>query len=247
MAPRAGVRPWIRNTHGSRSSFNRTKGQGMKRNSVLGLVIGTIVASGVTVAAGVHAYGYCTPNGCYVWENLPSPGGGSGGGWGGGMGHSDTSPDNDYRIICTDLQANPPPGVCDASNPPPLIQNGCGSSSFDVPDFLVSTSHPIEAAGYGGIFTAACNKHDVCYGTAWESKEGCDTRLKDDMIAGAKALIPPDRWPVFQAEVEGQAAAYSSGLQWGPVGAFISGPVFDAAKTEATCRSWAQGIQQNCL
>lgn len=219
----------------------------MKRNTVLGLVIGTIVASGITVTAGVHAYGYCTPNGCYVWDNLPSPGGGTGGGLGGGSDHTDTNSDNDYRNICADLESNPPPGVCDANNPPPLIQNGCGSASFDVPDFLVSTSHPIEAAGYGGVFTDACNKHDVCYGTVWTTKEGCDTRLREDMVASAKALIPPDRWPIFQAEVEGQAAAYSSGLQWGPVQAFISGPVFDQAKTEATCRSWAQGIHRNCL
>lgn len=81
----------------------------MKRNTVLGLVIGTIVASGITVTAGVQAYGYCTPNGCYVWDNIPSPGGGTGGGLGGGSDHTDTNSDNDYRNICADLESNPPP------------------------------------------------------------------------------------------------------------------------------------------
>lgn len=217
----------------------------MKRNTVLGLVIGSIVASGAAATA-VHAYGYCTPNYCYVWENIPSPGGGSGGG-GGGTDNTDTDPNDDWRIVCDDLEANPPAGVCDANNPPPLIQNGCGSASFDVPDFLVSFNHPIEAAGFGGIFTAACNKHDVCYGTAWETKQGCDTRLKQDMIATAKQIIPADRWSTFQGEVEGQATAYSSGLQWGPIDAFISGPVWEDANKEAVCRSWAYGLKSyNC-
>lgn len=112
----------------------------MKRGNVLGLVIGTILVTGTTAATLAYAGGWCTPTNCYVWESVP-PGWGSGGSGSGSYDNTQTYGQPDPQAVCEDLTANPEPN-CNVNNPPPLIQNGCGSASVDVPDFLVSFTIP---------------------------------------------------------------------------------------------------------
>jgi len=214
----------------------------MKKNNVLGLVMGTILVSGGVTVTTAYAGGYCTSSGCYVWETAPRWG--SDGGGSGSYDNTTTYGPEDPQMICADLKENPAPN-CNADNPPQLVVNGCGSATVDVPDFLVSFFKPLPAASYGGIFTEACNKHDVCYGSWGQPKSSCDADLKNDMIQAAKTVLGIG-YPAFQVEVEGQAWAYSTGLAWGPIQAFISQPAFDSAQAEGQCRSYAGSVQYFC-
>lgn len=215
----------------------------MDRGNILGLVLSTILVSGTVATPTAYAGSYCTLSGCQVWETV-TPGWGGAGGGGGSFDNTTTYGPQDPQLICAGLMENPAPN-CNANNPPPLIQNGCGSASVDVPDFLVSFTNPAAAATYGGIFTEACNKHDACYGSAGLLKNFCDTDLRNNMIATAKAILGAN-YPLFQSDVEGQANAYAAGLQWGPIATFISGPAYDAAQAEGNCRSWSGAVRFSC-
>ena len=62
--------------------------------------------------------------------------------------------------------ANPDPSTWNVT-PPPLAPNGCGPSAGDaVPE----------------SFPGACAAHDICYGTAGNSKARCDTNFKNYML-----------------------------------------------------------------
>ncbi|GEM_PF-1680852 len=226
-------------------SFNRTEELcDMKRGNALRLVIATVLVSGGAAATVAYAGGYCTLSACYVWGTAP-PGWGSGGGGSGSFDNTQTYGQPDAQAVCEDLSGHPEPN-CNINNPPPLVQNGCGSASIDVPDFLVSFTNAAAAASYGGIFRAACNKHDVCYGTSWQTKAWCDADLKNDMIRSAKDRLPNDVYLFFKADVERQASTYSSGLQWGPIEAFVSGPAWSRAQIDARCRTWSDAMKYYC-
>lgn len=66
------------------------------------------------------------------------------------------------------------------------------------------------------------------------------------MIAGAKAAIPASVYPIFQADVEGQANAYSAGLQWGAIETFVAIPVWMDAQVDARCRTWSYAMKYYC-
>ncbi|WP_199912400.1 hypothetical protein [Stenotrophomonas sp.] len=136
---------------------------------------------------------------------------------------------------------------CNVYNPPVLLVNGCGAvGGMPVPDFLVSPVSAGVAAGYGGIFTDACNAHDVCYGTVGKDKAACDAQLNEDMVAVGLANIPEPNKGFFMPYVQGQAWAYSKFLQWEYIQPWTSGPAFNAAQDEAWCRKWSAEYQEIC-
>lgn len=71
------------------------------------------------------------------------------------------------------------PANCDLNNPAPMVPpDGCSSPA---PDGL----GPVFSAGYQTIFKAACDAHDICYGTLGSSKYSCDAALEINMITDA--------------------------------------------------------------
>ncbi len=199
---------------------------------------------------------YCIPGGgCHVTA-YPFPGFG-GGGWGGGngWGGGDASTSNDAqssdpRVWCAEFPGvawEQSQGQCDVYSPPQLEVNGCGTTGgVPVPDHLVSGVSPALAAYFGPMFTAACDLHDLCYGTAGSNKQQCDEGLYDDMIAAALQQIPTYLHAVFIPAAIGQAWAYSRFLQWEWVEPWTSQPAFDSAQAEARCRGDAAAYDNVC-
>jgi hypothetical protein len=208
----------------------------MGKSQALRLLIGTIIATGSVTAFKASA-DYCTSTSCFVTHAwfVPLLYGGGGGGAGGTDNTDQTDPLTTRDGACNEMWATMPEG-CNYISPPPLVQNGCGASGgAPIPDFLVSPVAPAAAASFGDIFTAACNKHDVCYGTSKYAKAHCDAQLQVDMIAAGQTL-PGDFPAVFASDIANQAYAYSHGLQFFLVEGFASGPAYESAQSEAACR-----------
>ncbi|GAB1406185.1 hypothetical protein MASR1M8_01040 [Thermomonas brevis] len=206
-----------------------------------GLLASTVVlADNIRTIPGVTVYG-------------SSGGGYYGGGWGGGWGGGDCTEycgdvSQPGEWICYTYDRTGfivPMGIapytiqCDLKNPPTLVQNGCGSSGISgaVPDYLAA------APQLGNMFTAACNLHDVCYGTYNTNKNTCDAQLATDMYNDAKREIPSSQWPRLEPYVRSQANAYAYGLADPLIEFFFSNDAFNKAKTDAYCRQSSINLQ----
>lgn len=223
----------------------------MTGSRALRSVIATLLAAGaLTVAGEVAAGSFCSLNGCQVRPPVSVPGFGGIGGGGGGWGNDGNSgdPEREYRAHwCSDFPSEVWKHGCDVYSPPQLAVNGCGTAGgAPVPDFLVSPVMPGVAAGLGGVFTIACNRHDTCYGTAGSSKATCDDALYQDMVMFAEQKIPSHLLPMLSPAVRGQAWAYSRYLRWDTISPWNSGGYFDMAQDQAYCRRWASEHQQIC-
>jgi len=221
----------------------------MEKTSILGVVIGVLIG-GAAASPDVQAQSYCNASGCQVFASRP---GGGFFGSGGGYGSYDQSvPREDYRDpaenLCQQIFSSVPPG-CDLRNPPDFKANGCGADGgIAIPNSLISLKDPIDGHIFGEIFKAACDQHDACYAVIGVSKSHCDNRLREDMVASAKQIIPVAEYARFSGAVEAQAIAYSIGLQWGAVAAFASGPAFNAAQDSSYCRnSAAAAMESGCI
>lgn len=150
----------------------------------------------------------------------------------------------------------------------PRSVNGCGSGGADVPDYSVS------APTAGNIFTAACNAHDLCYGSFGSVKEDCDLKLGNAMRAVCAAYFDPNNpgWAeavslARRAQILSgcnlQSQAYETGLMsstfqqwlaanlpsgWGwAAGQLPSAQdAFDAAQKEDACRDARAKKAQYC-
>lgn len=94
----------------------------------------------------------------------------------------------------------------------------------------------VPAVWLGAIFTRACNKHDVCYGSFLAPKSACDANLGEDMVNLARDRIDPAQWPYYENYVRSQAAAYAGFLSTD----FISMGKYEAAQVEGSCRTHAE-------
>jgi RHS repeat-associated protein len=105
---------------------------------------------------------------------------------------------------------NPPP-----SNPPqgtklcqivPPNQNGCGAKGgFQFPQEFVFWT-----------FEAACNAHDLCWGTCGADKDDCDRQFRDDLYSMCEpynSWIPP--FPKLYSDCRNLAYAYYLGVSLG--------------------------------
>lgn len=229
----------------------------MENSKVLRGIIGCILASAIySHTPNAAAWGYCSDSGCKVFPDVPisGGGGGSGGGWHGSGSDWTSGEDADQyqATACVGWRQDIEAENCSVLYPPPLIVNGCGSANFDVPDFLISPVSPAAALAFGAIFTSACNRHDICYGTVpknanqYARKEDCDNALYNDMVAAASATIPATLKPIFMPAVYAQANAYSKGLQYEGIAPFTSIPVFEQAQQEGWCRNVAASWNEHC-
>jgi len=61
------------------------------------------------------------------------------------------------------------------------IPNGCGSDASLLGPNVVPQQ-------IGGVdFSKACDRHDICYGTAWNSKSACDNTFRADMLRSCQS------------------------------------------------------------
>lgn len=165
----------------------------------------------------------------------PYPDDGDTGGDGGGG--SEPIPE-EPNPACPILEQAARDAGCDLRNPPRLEVNGCGTTDFDAPDYLLARPW------LGEIFTGACDSHDTCYGTFGTNKESCDLRLGNQMrqaCSSSAFTLGMTDFP-FHACDE-QANIYSGVLQSSLVTFFISGPAFDRAQHEGQCRMLAEEAQ----
>jgi len=222
----------------------------MAGSKVLRCLIGSVIlAAGAVATDAALGGGFCTISGCTVTGPL-MPGIGGGGG-GGGWGNDGNSGDPDRQTIpmwCADFPHHMWNDYsCDVYSPPPLAVNGCGTAGgVPVPDFLVSPQSAAVGASYGAIFTAACNAHDVCYGSSGANKDVCDARLNEDMVAIGSRNIPEATRGFFMPFVQGQAWAYAKFLQWEWIAPWTSVPAFIHAQDEATCRTLSAEFREIC-
>lgn len=159
-----------------------------------------------------------------------APGGGGGGWFGGGGGHggwggvSTVAPDNpDVPDECANIHGAALSIHCDLKNPPRLVVNGCGSRG--------STWVPDGVPGYPGLFSAACNEHDVCYGSMGVTKESCDARLGARMARECQSIDSSD--VIARGLCTLAASAYPAALRGLPQ----AETAFATAQQEALCRS----------
>jgi len=225
----------------------------MSKGDVLRLVMSVIVATGGASALQAKAQGSCNGMRCDVFATRPLPPlmAGGGGGWGGGTDNTDQSnnPHHDPQHDRCMMVINSTPPGCDLRNPPQLVVNGCGSvGSEAIPDYIVSPVLATEAVSLGGIFKPACDAHDMCYATLGMSKDACDENLRVGMIAEAQRRMSPLQYAALGPYVHAQAWAYAKGLQWSWVQARYSGPAFEQAQRDASCRVTSGSAAANgCL
>lgn len=221
----------------------------MSESHVLRNVMATLLAVGALAAGEAAAGSFCNLSGCQVRPPTIIPGffgGGGGGGWGNDGNSGD--PEREHRATwCMDFPHEVGQYGCNVYSPPELAVNGCGTAGgFPVPDFLVSPVMTVVAAGIGGIFSAACNAHDRCYGAAGNPKSTCDEALYRDMVLEAETRIPAALLPALRPYIHGQSWAYSRLLQWETVVPWTSGPAFNAAQDQGYCRKWAKELREIC-
>lgn len=135
---------------------------------------------------------------------------------------------------CDATVANAPEG-CDVRHPPELVRNGCGTGATAniVPDSLIVNGTIVSR--FGNLFTSACNRHDVCYGTAGTNKDACDVALGADMYRKAQDVIPSSQWAYYESHVIVQAGFYSAFLR-SRFGKVFSNQAFQAAQVDGYCR-----------
>lgn len=146
--------------------------------------IATIIGVGALFNANVgHASAIstievrCTAPECYevVIPNPPDepPSPGDGGGENGGGGGDGEAPPEVPQQQCDDLNAAARHLGCPI--PTRIVQtvNGCGAAGgLNVPD---------GPPGASGLWTGACNAHDLCYTDLSRQKAQCDAYLGDEM------------------------------------------------------------------
>lgn len=137
-------------------------------------------------------------------------------------------------LECETIVANAPEG-CDVRHPPELVRNGCGTGATAtiVPDSLIVNGITVDR--FGNLFTSACNRHDVCYGTAGTNKDACDFALGTDMYNKARDVIPSNQWAYYESHVIVQAGFYSAFLR-SRFGKVFSDKAFQAAQVDGFCR-----------
>lgn len=163
---------------------------------------------------------------------------------------SDTGVVIDHGEFCRQLKDKRPSG-CDLSSPPstpdtdPNWQpNGCGNNwrvqaamqlgiMAIVPnDFADNYNAPY----YGVSFLAACNRHDQCYGLAFD-KAFCDDRFGAEMRAACGVVASSAGYSVC----DGLAGIYK-----GAVASTTFGDAAHAASVkEHTCAVWAKDMNAN--
>ena len=161
-----------------------------------------------------------------------------------GSGDDDSDESHD-DAVCAAIKAAIPDG-CNLKSPPPLVPNGCGAgvTAGIVPDFLIANGVPVER--FGNLFTSACNRHDVCYGTLGKDKDQCDIALGIDMLNKAKDVITGRQWVFYESHVIVQASAYSAFLR-SSFGSIFSNSAFGSAQVAAVCRSLqSAAVEANC-
>lgn len=87
----------------------------------------------------------------------------------GATGNCNIPPDSNCKIILSNTNGCPAGRIVQGNIP--LTYNGCGSTSFEVPD------GPLGLAN----FNPACNNHDCCYSECHKAKSACDQTFQDDM------------------------------------------------------------------
>lgn len=149
---------------------------------------------------------------------------------------SDNSDEGNYEedAECDAMVSNAPEG-CDVRHPPELIRNGCGTGATAsiVPDSLIVNGATV--IRFGNLFTSACNRHDVCYGTAGTNKDACDIALGADMYNKAQDVIPSSQWAYYESHVIVQAGFYSAFLR-SRFGKVFSNQAFQAGQVDGYCR-----------
>ncbi len=130
---------------------------------------------------------------------------------------------------CAAVIANAP-SDCDLTHVSLLSVNGCSAP-------IIGSDLVILGDNYPGIFSAACDDHDRCYGALFSVKEDCDIQLGADMYEDAREVIGETDWPAYSPIVLNQAIAYAALLVANV--ATIPGRFFDAAQKEAKCRYFA--------
>jgi len=192
------------------------------RNPLLASVIAGFLALAFQPAASAQN----TLPTVYVY----APGGGGGGWFGSGGGHggwggvSTVAPENPgVPDECPNIHDAALSIACDLKNPPRLVVNGCGSrGSAWVPDGV---------PGYPGLFSAACNEHDVCYGSMGVTKESCDANLGARMARECQSISSAD--VLARGLCVLAASAYPAALRGLPQ----AETAFAKAQQEAECRN----------
>ncbi len=163
---------------------------------------------------------------------------------------ADTDVVIDHGEFCRQLKDKKPPG-CDLSSPPSTPDtdanwqpNGCGNN-WRVQAAMqlgIMAIVPDEFAGnfnapYSGVsFLGACNRHDQCYGLAFD-KAFCDSRFGDEMTAACGVVASSAGHNVC----DGLAGIYK-----GAVAATTFGNDAYASSVKAhTCAVWVKDMNVN--
>ena len=155
--------------------------------------------------------------------------------------------------FCAALNAAQPAN-CNYSAPPstPVYDsnwqpNGCGTSPL-VNWFL--TSALSVAGGQSGVFSGnldepyqgvsflqACNRHDDCWGRAFD-RGWCDSDFRDDMISACDTLSNSSQWNTCNAF----ASAYHAAV--GPTNS-LSNSTYNSQSEKLRCAAWAHDKRAN--
>lgn len=154
----------------------------------------------------------------------------------------------DRQKFCKSLKSQQPSN-CNASSPPstpdtdPNWQpNGCGDNWFTqkVIQLGLMTIVPDDFAGdynapYAGVsFLAACNRHDRCYGVAFD-KAGCDQRFGDEMRTACSTVSNSAGYN----QCTGLADIYRGAV------ATFGATAYETSSRDHTCAVWAKDMSQN--
>lgn len=152
----------------------------------------------------------------------------------------------DKEKFCKNLAGNQPPG-CSASSPPSVpgfdpswVGNGCGDGSFAIiladavvghaiPGYSGDLDHPLP----GISFYAACQRHDMCYGSMGSSKTTCDNDFKSALS-----------YVCSSNSNYGFSCSLLTSIYYNAV-KYLGSSNFNAAQGEVACASWALEMEVN--
>lgn len=152
----------------------------------------------------------------------------------------------DKEKFCKNLAGNQPPG-CTASSPPSVpgfdpswVGNGCGDGSFAlifadsvvghvIPGYTGDLDHPLP----GISFYAACQHHDMCYGSMGSDKTVCDSDFKAALSNTCSS-----------SSNYGFSCGVLTSLYYYAV-RYLGSSNFNAAQGEMACAAWALEMEVN--
>lgn len=156
----------------------------------------------------------------------------------------------DRQKFCKSLKSRQPSN-CSVSSPPSTPDtdsnwepNGCGNNwriqavmEFGIQAFVPSDFAGDYNAPYAGVsFLAACNRHDRCYGVAFD-KAFCDERFGDEMRQACSVVSSSSG----HSQCQGLAGIYEGAVASTTFGA----KAYASSSSDHTCAVWTKDMTTN--